>query len=256
MLQTIQIIVLMAIMLFTRMSQANSMPDFNFEGEINHNRPYLFISLGRNCWPAQALRMHGFRDAAFPFDWLITSDNDGLVKCLNENFEHFTDTTYFQKFGKIDTDNICYNFRFTHDWPHKDEEWNPQKYLEQLDFIKNKYERRIKRFFNINNFTGKVFFIRSFELQYDYVAESGWNTQNVKKVYDALKRLFPAVDFTLVVISVTDPKIPEIDHLDGVIEYKIDGRDITINDDYKTFWAELKVMFMNLAEPYRTENTL
>lgn len=230
----------------------NAEIDFNFEGQLDLNKSYIFVSLGCNCWPAQALRMHGFRDIAFPFDWLITKDNDGLVKCLDENFEHFLDAASFQKYGKIDVDNINYNFRFTHDWPHKNEHWTQQKYLEQLNFIKNKYTRRITRFFDINNFPGKVFFIRSFELRSDYKAEPGWNTHNVKKLHDALKRLFPLVDFTLVIISVTDPQIPETDPLEGVLEYKIDGSAIYTKDDYKTYWAELNIMFMSLTEPYRT----
>lgn len=223
--------------------------DFNFEGNLDFNKPYVFVPLGLNCWPAQALRMHGFRDTAFPFDWLFTTDNDGLATCLNENFEHFSDPSCFIKFGKNDVENICYNFRFIHDWPHNGEHWNEQRYVEQLQFIKNKYARRITRFNNLRDFKGKIFFIRAFNTRHDYIGEPGWNTHNVQKLHQALQQFFPMVDFTLVVISLTDPKVPEIDPLEGVIEYKIDA---SIPDGFKTIWAELKNMFTELTQQYES----
>lgn len=232
--------------------------DFEFDGGINFNKPYLFVSLGCNCWQAVALRnlkkVHLLRDAAFPFDWLVTMDNDCLIKCLDEKFKHFFDDSYFKRYpGKeiapdlkimlrdIDLKHTYYNFIFTHDWPHSDYQCNEERHRGQLEFIKKKYSRRIARFDNIRSFKGKVFFMRCFQLNRHYKGECGWNAQKAKNLNEALKRFFPELDFTLVVVSCTDQTVSEIGSIDGIREYKIE--DLTA-DNFKAYYA----MFAELLQ--------
>lgn len=90
--------------------------DFNCKKNTEFNKPYVFVSLGCNCWQAQALRKkaHSLRDAAFPFDWLLTPDTEKLIRCLDENFKHFYQQDLFFREG-TDVTNTYYNFKFTHD---------------------------------------------------------------------------------------------------------------------------------------------
>ena len=121
--------------------------DFEFEGELQFNKPYLFVSLGCNCWQAQALRVHELRNAAFPFDWLISHNNDKLVKCLDEKFKYFTEESCFKRDETVTTnlDNVYYDLKFSHDWPFSGGEITEARHKEQLESIKKKYVRRIVR---------------------------------------------------------------------------------------------------------------
>ena len=216
--------------------------EFEFEGDIQFTKPYLFVSLGCNCWQAQAMRSiraHGLRDAAFPFDWLFSLNNNGLVKCLNENFENFFNESYIQRYNLTYLDNTYYDFKFTHDWPFYDLNVTEERHIKQLEYIKKKYTRRIKRFRNLNSYNGKVFFIRCFQTHPDYKGEWGWNAQNACNLNEALKRFFPNLNFTLVVVSCTDAAISEIGNLEGVKEYKISD---LINDNF----AAYDIMFKEL----------
>lgn len=232
--------------------------DFEFDGSINFDKSYVFVSLGCNCWQAQALRLkaHSLRDAAFPFDWLFTFDNDCLIKCLDEKFKYFFDESCFTRcpgklvdsylsipLRQIDLVNTYYNFIFTHDWPYL-EQYSKERHQGQLEFIQKKYSRRIARFDNLRYFKGKVFFIRCFQLNPKYKGEWGWNAQKAKNLNEALKRFFPALNFTLVVVSCTDPSVSEIGSIDGIKEYKI--ADLTANNfnAYDAMYAELLAEFI------------
>lgn len=219
--------------------------NFEFDGGINFNKPYLFVSLGCNCWQAVALRnkTHGLRDAAFPFDWLFTLDNDLLIKCLDEKFKYFNDPSQMRRYEKTCVENIRYNFKFTHDWPYRDERDSAQRYREQLDFIKNKYTRRINRFDSIRDFKGKVFFVRCFQTDYQYKGEPGWNAQSAIKLNNALKRFFPDLNFTLVVVSCTDPAVSEIGDIPGIKEYKIKHLTENNYESYYTMYKDLLAEF-------------
>lgn len=198
--------------------------NFEFEGDIQFNKPYLFVSLGCTCWQAQALRLikaHSLRDAAFPFDWLLSLNNDGLVKCLNEDFEHFLDESCFVRYGGSNLENTRYNFKFTHEWPFRKPNTMEDYYIKQMSYIKEKYTRRINRFRNLKHYKGKIFFVRCFQTDPTFKGEPGWNTQNAHNLKNALQRFFPESDFTLVVVSCTENDVPEIESIEGVKEYKI-----------------------------------
>jgi hypothetical protein len=191
--------------------------DFEFDGSINYDKPYLFVSLGCNCWQAQALRgkAYSLRDAAFPFDWLVTLDTDLLIKCLDEKFKNFCEESCFIRYGDTHVENTYYNFKFTHDWPYGVLPDTKERYKRQLEFIKKKYERRIARFDSLRAFKGKVFFMRCFQVDPHFKGESGWNAQNALNLNNALKRFFPELNFTLVVVSCTEKTVPEIGNIDA-----------------------------------------
>ena len=218
--------------------------DLEFEGGIHFDQPYIFVSLGCNCWQADALRWHSLRNAAFPFDWLFTLDADGLIKCLDEKFKYFSEESCFLRYGNTHLENTYYNFKFIHEWPYPDARDSKERYEGQLEFIKKKYAKRIARFDSLRFFKGKVFFMRFFQIDQNYKDKWGWNTQNAQNLNNALKRFFPELDFTLVIVSYTDKNVSEIGIIDGVKEYKIP--ELTA-DNFKAYGP----MFMELVADFK-----
>lgn len=198
-----------------------------------------FVSLGNNCWTAQALRAAGLRDRAFPFDWLFSLDNEGLNRALDDDFQNFTNSDFFSpdNYDCISVRNNYYGVVFTHDWPFSDHQMSPDRYNYHLDVIKTKYDRRIARFRQLREYSGKAFFFRTFSTHPDFKGEYGWNTEKAKKLKSSLDRYFPNLDFTLVILSCSDENIPEIDTIDGVLEYKIS--ELRIQDKYLPMFNEL-----------------
>ncbi len=241
--KAIKTLLLFNIIFYVKLSSAHNPPDYHFEGQTNYNAPYLFVSLGCTCWPAQALREHGLRDVAFPFDWLLTRNNEKFILCLNENFENFLNYSYFIRSPRTSIENTYYDFQFTHDWPFHDERDSQARYNEQLQFITAKYTRRINRFKNINDFQGKVFFIRCWQTDYNYKGKWGWNAKNTQDLNSALKKLFPNLNFTLVILSCTDPSISEIGDLPEIKEYKIANLTGENFIEYKSIFLDLIAEF-------------
>lgn len=204
-----------------------------FSDVVSMNQDCKFVSLGSFCWVAQALRSAGLRDEALPFDWLDTSDHEGFIRILNEDFLSFTDPNCFSKvtyrklykgsstmhnYGNSAVLHNYYGAVFSHDWPQERCEYD---FKDHLEMIAKKYTRRIERFKNLQNYRGKIFFIRILSVDYNKVGEPGWNSKKAIEVKDTLRQLFPLSNFILVVVSCTDKSVPEINEVDGILEFKI-----------------------------------
>jgi hypothetical protein len=114
-----------------------------------------FITIGKDCSPATALKNMGLRKEALPFDW-VESKVNALDKCFAENFERFHTKLYKNKIKTRMIDS--YGFEFPHDYPTIQQDISgqliPEYYIadgweSQYDVIKAKYGRRIDRFRNI-----------------------------------------------------------------------------------------------------------
>lgn len=167
------------------------------EEEINtftfDSKEPLFISLGPECYVAGHLAQIGYRRASFPFDWLLTLDHSGVVELLDDNFKYFLDPSYYSLHTNGALINTYYHIEFRHEHDN--------------DFI-GKYGRRIDRFRRLNNYSGKVFFMRE-----SYAgAESPsfyWPCKDVLNISSehalelkrALKNRFPNLDFSLVIMN-------------------------------------------------------
>ena len=199
----------------------------------------IFVSLGNNCWTAQALQAYKLRECAFPFDWLFTLDDDGLNRAFDEDFAYFTDKNWFSphNYSSVSVENSHYGMIFTHDWPFSDIELTEERYLQHLEIIKVKYQRRIERFRKLRNYKGKVFFFRTFSTHSDVIGEYGWNAKKVRKLKASLDRYFPDLDFTLVILSCSDPNISEVGEEKGVMEFKI--KELYIQENYLNMFTQL-----------------
>lgn len=123
----------------------------------------IYISLGNDCCIAYQLQILGLRKDAYPFDWLNINDISNIGKCLQKDFSNFIDEEYLivkkvnNNFSYIDDDwthnenkydmvNVVhklYNFNFKHDFKIDFGKIN------NIQEIKIKYDRRIKRFYDV-----------------------------------------------------------------------------------------------------------
>jgi hypothetical protein len=190
----------------------------------------LFVSLGSHCEVAVQLREQNLRSGAYPFDWLITLNHEKLVALLDEDFRFFLDESCFfqDPIDPYKVENGCYEIEFRHDWPFSDFRVDPERYAKQLQMVREKYERRIARFRAIRHHFGPVFFIR---VSYDFQNGGGnywWrgdyaptNARQAEELRDALRRYFPEINFTLIIVNYVEENTPPIEGVEGVIEWRI-----------------------------------
>lgn len=101
-----------------------------------------YISLGYFCSIASELERYGLRTQSSPFDWVI-SDFEGVLMAIRFHFADFLkyELLYQSKECHSHYRNNKYGINFYHDF---------DKYLsleKQLPKVKQKYDRRIERFY-------------------------------------------------------------------------------------------------------------
>lgn len=102
-----------------------------------------YISLGYFCSVAMELEKMGLRSESSPFDWLI-SDFNGVLCSIESRFEDFLNPAFLSqnKINRSHYKNTKLNLQFFHDF-------NPYTPLqEQLPAVQDKYNRRIRRFYD------------------------------------------------------------------------------------------------------------
>ncbi len=130
------------------------------------------ISLGIDCEGTQQLRNHNLRFEAFPFDWNQTFDIDGLLRILENDFSNFLYKDYLVPQG-VFVKNTYYNINFIHDFPNSvtrqasdDAEISDlgeilANFSDALPIVKQKYDRRIKRFQEVLLSGKEILFFRT-----------------------------------------------------------------------------------------------
>lgn len=164
---------------------------------------YECISLGETCTVAAILQSLGLRNAAYPFDWVI-SPYIPLCNVLQNNFDDFLHSSFL--YPRDDNRGVInkYGFTFVHDFPTIYYSGNlatedtvgenvlHPEWITFLPVIQKKYDRRIQRLHNACNDNKKIYFIR----------HGGINSQQEAcNLRDILKELYPQTDFTLVIVG-------------------------------------------------------
>jgi len=181
------------------------------------------VSLGSHCQSSIILRELGLRTFAMPLDWLLSLDHKGLIRLLDDEFYHMFDEKYLTQYPEGYVINSRYNLDFRHDWSSLD-------LLGELPDLASKYERRIKRFFQLPEIAKRVVFIRSmFDPKLNVLnnmptytpACTIINAQEAQELYACLKNKFPDLKFILAVVNFihTDSGITTDMH--GIIEFKV-----------------------------------
>jgi len=172
--------------------------------KINTNA-LQFVSLGSHCLPAHMFRNCEVRKAAFPFDWIASFNGQALINILETDFHDFLNEEYLIAYesGRVLL-HTKYHLEFLHDG-----HWSGDQYLSSMLLLKAKYLRRINRFRQLNDYQGKVFFIRCAYLYSNSNPQRFYrNEENIEiteeyalKLYDALKKNFPNLNFSLIILN-------------------------------------------------------
>ena len=113
----------------------------------------IYISIGNTCFMAKYLRSSGKRSEAFPCDWLISSLKYVSYICKTRDYDKIMDVMFNINESNIqmrNKKNLIVKYRcpelskikFYHDF------YSFGTVLGQLEKVKDKYLRRIKRFHN------------------------------------------------------------------------------------------------------------
>lgn len=163
-----------------------------FGGEENRNSAPLFVSLGSSCDVAIYLKEGGLRKMGFPLDWVLSIDGERFLELIANDFEGFIDDANMTHHGHVLV-NSYYHVEFRHDY---------------AGHLKDKYTRRIQRFRDLKNYSGKVFFIRipyreATNPTLYYPNEDGFRITKEwgYKLNEILKKRFPHLDFMLVLVN-------------------------------------------------------
>jgi len=167
----------------------------------------LFVGLGSSCEAADVLRLCEVRKAAFPFDWMLTSDGKKLIEILENDFSYFTDQDYLTpaKYSIMVLLQTYYRMEF-----HHEGEWrgDPEYLAQNRKKLVDKYQNRVQRFRQLRSYNGKVVFVR-FANKYSLEPNLYYRCKDNLEItegsalllYDALKKYFPGLDFYLVIVN-------------------------------------------------------
>jgi hypothetical protein len=164
---------------------------------------YECISLGEVCTTAAALEAFELRNAAYPFDWVI-SPYESLCGVLRQDFKDWLNPAYLSI--RDDHHGIInkYGFAFVHDFPTINYVGDPQNELplngdvlnpNWIDFVSDvqqKYGRRIQRFRDVCASNKKIYFIRHGGIR---------SREEARILRNILKTAYTTLDFTLVIVG-------------------------------------------------------
>lgn len=189
----------------------------------------VIFSLGNNCLPAMKLREHDLRRFAGPLDWVGSPNLSKVTNLLKHNFSRFLELENLRGIQYVsDTDILVLDelnhISFNHDF--KTDRNTLDEFLD-LPLIKEKYERRIKRFQRTLEEKNQILFIRT-----------EGTIEEVMELQTILKEKVKG-DFSILLINHTDvTKITEIDwDLENVCVLELPNEEIWEGNNH--CWKEI-----------------
>jgi hypothetical protein len=166
-------------------------------------RHFECISLGEVCSTGAALQAFDLRNAAYPFDWVI-SPFSAIYSLISNDFKDYLNPEFF----RIREDNRGvinkYGVVFVHDFPTINYIGNniatedivneytlSPDWLSALPLIQEKYERRINRFIQKCSSDDTIYLFRHVGITRDQAIE----------LRDLIELKYPNLDFVLVVVG-------------------------------------------------------
>ena len=196
--------------------------------EIQKEYDAIF-SLGHNCLAAMKLRDHNLRVFAGPFDWVGSPNLSKVTNLLSNDFSEFLELRNLKGIQYVsDTDILVLDevniISFNHDFKT---DRNTLEDLLDLPLIKEKYERRIKRFQKILSEDKRVLFIRT-----------EGTKEEVVELQKVLKNLVKN-DFSILIINHTDmEEMVEVDwEIENVCTLEFPNKEIW--DGNNQYWKEI-----------------
>jgi hypothetical protein len=161
------------------------------ENKAEFKKNSIFISLGMNCGPAINFEKNKITEAFFPFDWAI-SEFSSIYKALKSDFKDFLKLENLVvtpralplvNHGVFDKG---YRINFIHDFK------NDSTPLYDYEQVRDKYYRRIDRFYRALKLGKHIYFFRT-----------KIKKQEAIKLNNLIQKKFPKIKYTLVVMNDT-----------------------------------------------------
>lgn len=147
----------------------------------------MIIPIGVDCEIANFLKKYGLRNAAFPFDWVVSYN--GVYKCIENNFESFVDPLI----NKINEHDIYFHHDFDNDEKHD----------------KQKYMRRCKRLIDILETSNEeIIFCRKGHACHHHEEHDGKYSEINNDINDAenldlvISSKYPNLNYKIIVILI------------------------------------------------------
>jgi hypothetical protein len=136
----------------------------------------MIIPIGIDCGLADLLRFNKIRTLSLPFDWIVTYN--GVTEIIKNNFKDF--------FTLENNFNSLYHFKVVH------------------EFDKVKYERRIKRLFNLFENQEELIFFRKGHALHNHSESSKLKNDilDCEELSIYLKTSYPKLKFNIIVVLV------------------------------------------------------
>lgn len=190
--------------------------------EVLQRSSFVIVCLGADCQSLMHLRDYDLYQASFPIDWMVTRNTKDLIKLIENDFEHLVNFNHLTIRFKDGTNRLLhddYDIELPHildinKWgnsefglrPLKSSDSVNENSLEEIQAIKQKFDRRISRFHRLSQLQIPVYFFRFYVEPEDSLYEDNL------KLFDVLLEKFPKLDFKLYVVNLFDAGEEQIGH--------------------------------------------
>lgn len=178
---------LLIVLLFTTQTEAFAKQE---------SKPYeVVVSLGNMCQVAHQLDVNLLRNVAYPFDWVIIPFPSLYFFIANEG-QHFLQPDRLVFFdnhpdalGEVKSfvKEMNYQIEFLHDFALSPD------FMKDYNEIKEKYDRRVLRFFELLKSTKKILFVRR-----------GITYKEAVSLDKLLRKKYPHLDYTILALDNTE----------------------------------------------------
>lgn len=153
----------------------------------------LIVPFGCSCVTAIALNRIGLRKQSLPFDWLAALPLSQTIDLLENHFDNFLDLENLERFRRDSGKHAGYinksnNIMFLHDFP-KD-----GNYMEDFPAVREKYNRRISRLYQLIACSQQILFIHCSE---EVKLHTVYDNRYIIEQFDRLKQMYPQKDIFL-----------------------------------------------------------
>lgn len=206
------------------------------ENQLIKKKP-IVICLGQSCFALLKIREFGFRWLAYPFDWNVTY-HGALMKLIKNDFSQFLDERFihFENHARIWNTlygggaDLQHGFTLAHVCSA---DATKENFFQQFfPILKERMERRIRRFYKALNSGKHVYFVRG---QVYLGDQTDVNRENITSLVKLIKNKFPKLQFTVIAVNYSeDCKINW--NIPNVVNFHHSGED---NEESSKQWKKI-----------------